>query len=106
MPIYEYRCNSCGCEKEYLQKVSDAPMKTCPECGQDALTKLISAAGFQVKASGWYATDFKGSGNGKAKTETKSPATDTKAESGSADSGETKASDSGSHACGGGCSCA
>ena len=64
MPIYEYRCDSCGCEKEYLQKVSDAPMKTCPECGRDTLTKLVSAAGFQLKGSGWYVNDY-GKGNSK-----------------------------------------
>ena len=59
MPIYEYRCGSCGFEKEYLQKVNDAPVAVCPACGSDAYTKLISAAGFQLKGSGWYATDFK-----------------------------------------------
>ena len=60
MPIYEYRCNSCGFQKEFLQKVSDAPLTTCPECNKDTFTKLLSAAGFQLKGSGWYATDFKG----------------------------------------------
>ena len=62
MPIYEYRCESCGHQQEFLQKVSDAPLKTCPQCGKPSLTKLLSAAGFQLKGSGWYATDFKGSG--------------------------------------------
>jgi putative FmdB family regulatory protein len=64
MPIYEYRCNSCGFQKEFLQKLSDNPIKTCPECGKDSFDKLLSAAGFQLKGSGWYATDFKG-GNAK-----------------------------------------
>lgn len=59
MPIYEYRCGSCGFEKEYLQKVNDAPVATCPACGSGSYAKLISAAGFQLKGSGWYATDFK-----------------------------------------------
>lgn len=59
MPIYEYRCGSCGFEKEYLQKVNEAPVAACPACGSDAYAKLISAAGFQLKGSGWYATDFK-----------------------------------------------
>lgn len=67
MPIYEYRCGSCGFEKEYLQKVSDAPVPVCPACGSDAYAKLISAAGFQLKGSGWYATDFK-NGNPKPKS--------------------------------------
>ena len=62
MPIYEYRCGSCGLEKEFLQKVSDAPISVCPSCGQSSMTKLISAAGFQLKGSGWYATDFRNSG--------------------------------------------
>jgi putative FmdB family regulatory protein len=62
MPIYEYRCSSCGHELEALQKFSDAPLATCPSCHTGALVKLLSAAGFQLKGSGWYATDFKGSG--------------------------------------------
>jgi putative FmdB family regulatory protein len=67
MPIYEYRCGSCGFEKEYLQKVNDAPIAACPTCGSDAYAKLISAAGFQLKGSGWYATDFKNGGKPKSK---------------------------------------
>ena len=59
MPIYEYRCGSCGHQQEFLQKVSDAPLTTCPQCGKPSLSKLLSAAGFQLKGSGWYATDFK-----------------------------------------------
>ncbi|MHB1232201.1 MAG: FmdB family zinc ribbon protein [Burkholderiales bacterium] len=59
MPIYEYRCDACGFQKEFLQKMSDAPLTTCPECNKATLTKLLSAAGFQLKGSGWYATDFK-----------------------------------------------
>ena len=62
MPIYEYRCRSCGFEKEYLQKLSDAPIADCPSCGKAEMAKLVSAAGFQLKGSGWYATDFKNSG--------------------------------------------
>lgn len=59
MPIYEYLCNSCGAEKEHLQKINDAPIAVCPVCGSNNYTKLISAAGFQLKGSGWYVTDFK-----------------------------------------------
>ena len=62
MPIYEYRCSSCGHELEALQKFSDAPLTTCPSCNAVSLVKLMSAAGFQLKGSGWYATDFKTSG--------------------------------------------
>ncbi len=62
MPIYEYRCAACNHELEALQKLSEAPLRTCPKCGKESLTKLVSAAGFQLKGSGWYATDFKHSG--------------------------------------------
>jgi putative FmdB family regulatory protein len=67
MPIYEYKCSSCGHKREVLQKMSDAPLTECPACGKPTLTKLISAAGFQLKGSGWYATDFKGGGSKVAK---------------------------------------
>ena len=59
MPIYEYACNDCGHKLEAIQKLSEAPLKDCPDCGQDALRKLVSAAGFRLKGSGWYETDFK-----------------------------------------------
>jgi len=62
MPIYEYRCAACNHELEALQKLSEAPLRTCPKCGKNELSKLMSAAGFQLKGSGWYATDFKNSG--------------------------------------------
>lgn len=62
MPIYEYKCSACSHEMESLQKFSDAPLVRCPACGKDALTKLVSAAGFQLKGSGWYQTDFRSSG--------------------------------------------
>ncbi len=68
MPIYEYRCGSCGSENEHLQRLSDAPIAVCPACGSDAYTKLISAAGFQLKGSGWYATDFKNASKPKPDT--------------------------------------
>lgn len=60
MPIYEYRCDACGHQKEHLQKMSDPVLTECPACGQAAYNKLLTAAGFQLKGSGWYATDFKG----------------------------------------------
>jgi putative FmdB family regulatory protein len=62
MPIYEYRCSECGQDHEVLQKVSEPPLTECPACGKPALQKQLSAAGFHLKGSGWYATDFKGSG--------------------------------------------
>ena len=60
MPIYEYRCARCGFQEEYLQKISDAPLRDCPECHEPELRKMVTAAGFQLKGSGWYVTDFKG----------------------------------------------
>ena len=62
MPIYEYRCASCGYENEYLQKVSDPLRTDCPECGKPTFEKLVSAAGFQLKGNGWYVTDFRDKG--------------------------------------------
>jgi len=62
MPIYAYRCSACGHAKDVLQKLSDAPLSVCPACGAEAFSKQVTAAGFQLKGSGWYATDFKGSG--------------------------------------------
>lgn len=59
MPIYEYECEKCGHQKEAIQKISDDPLKTCPECKQDSLRKLVSAAGFRLSGTGWYETDFK-----------------------------------------------
>ena len=62
MPIYEYRCSSCGFQKEFLRKVTDPLLSSCPECGKESFQKMLSAAGFHLKGSGWYATDFKGAG--------------------------------------------
>jgi putative FmdB family regulatory protein len=78
MPIYEYRCAACQHKLEALQKFSDAPLTTCPECGQAQLRKLVSAAGFQLKGSGWYQTDFRGSGGQKKseKSDEAAPAAD------------------------------
>jgi len=59
MPFYEYRCENCGHELEELQKLSDAPLRDCPECDSASLKKKVSAAGFRLKGSGWYETDFK-----------------------------------------------
>lgn len=61
MPIYEYACGECGHRTEIIQKMSDPPITHCPECGQESMRKLVSAAGFRLKGGGWYETDFKGS---------------------------------------------
>jgi len=60
MPIYAYKCESCGFAKDVLQKISDAPLQDCPQCNAPAFKKQLTAAGFQLKGSGWYVTDFKG----------------------------------------------
>ena len=62
MPIYAYKCDSCGFAKDVLQKISDAPLTQCPSCGEPRFTKQVTAAGFQLKGSGWYVTDFRGGG--------------------------------------------
>ncbi len=86
MPIYEYRCESCGHQMEAIQKFSDPVLIECPGCGKATLKKLLSAAGFQLKGSGWYATDSKGSGGKKSDGE----------------SGGSSESGSKPHGCGGG----
>jgi len=63
MPIYEYRCGECGHQEDHLQKIAEKPISKCPSCGKKAYKKMLSAAGFQLKGSGWYATDFKTAGS-------------------------------------------
>ena len=74
MPIYEYQCDACGHQLEKLQKISDPVLKECPACHQSTLNKLVSAAGFQLKGTGWYATDFKNKGVGEKKDSSPAPA--------------------------------
>ena len=76
MPIYAYKCGSCGHAKDVLQKISDAPLTVCPACGAEAFSKQVTAAGFQLKGSGWYVTDFRGGSGGSS-----AHATDGKSES-------------------------
>ena len=59
MPIYEYQCTECGFQIEVLQKIADDPLKDCPQCGKQAMKKMVSAAAFRLKGGGWYETDFK-----------------------------------------------
>ncbi|MBI1905956.1 MAG: zinc ribbon domain-containing protein [Rhodocyclales bacterium] len=91
MPIYEYRCSSCGFQKEHLQKMSAEPLTDCPSCSQATYVKLVSAAGFQLKGSGWYATDFKDRGS--------SPAAPKQNDSAASSSAPTPGG------CGGACAC-
>jgi putative FmdB family regulatory protein len=95
MPIYEYRCATCGYQKEYLQKVSDPLLIDCPDCGKSTFNKLVTAAGFQLKGNGWYATDFRNKGTQpkaeKEKTETAEPKKDEKSEPASSTTGASPA---------------
>ena len=68
MPIYAYQCAECGHEVEVLQKISDAPLTDCPSCHRSSLVKKVTAAGFQLKGSGWYVTDFRGNGTARRRT--------------------------------------
>lgn len=107
MPIYEYRCSACGHELEALQKITELPLVTCPSCRADALIKLVSAAGFQLKGSGWYATDFH-NGNKPAKSDTKSDKSEAKSD-GAKDGAKTEPKSEAGAApaggCGTGCAC-
>ncbi|CAA2108055.1 FmdB family zinc ribbon protein [Variovorax paradoxus] len=77
MPIYAYKCSACGFAKDALQKMSDAPLTVCPNCGASAFEKQVTAAGFQLKGSGWYVTDFRDSGGKKSEPATAPASSDT-----------------------------
>ena len=86
MPIYAYKCGSCGHAKDVLQKISDAPLTVCPSCGAESFTKQLTAAGFQLKGSGWYVTDFRGGSSGTTSSTDKADKADKPADSGKTDS--------------------
>lgn len=96
MPIYAYRCDSCGARKDVLQKVSDAPLTSCPECGAESFHKELTAPAFQLKGSGWYVTDFRD--NGKPKDKPAGAGSDSGASGGDAggSSGSASSTSSGS----------
>src|SRR4051794_38318127 len=89
MPIYAYKCGSCGHAKDVLQKISDAPLTTCPVCGAEAFSKQVTAAGFQLKGSGWYVTDFRNGNSGAGSA----PAKADEAKSGDAKPDDAKPAD-------------
>jgi len=101
MPIYAYKCESCGHAKDVLQKISDAPLTDCPACGAPKFSKQLSAPGFQLKGSGWYATDFKGGGGVTGAAAASSPAASEPAPSASTDSAAPAAAGG----CGASCAC-
>lgn len=75
MPIYAYSCSACGYAEDVMQKMSDLPLNVCPKCGEETFAKQVTAAGFALKGSGWYATDFKGGTKpSEKKDETPAPA--------------------------------
>jgi putative FmdB family regulatory protein len=90
MPIYAYRCSACGHAQDHLQKMSEDPLSTCPACGAAAYTKQVTAAGFQLKGSGWYVTDFRGDGKKKEAAADK-PAAETGAAGKAAEAGASPA---------------
>ena len=90
MPIYAYRCDECGFAKDVLQKISDEPLTECPSCGKSAFKKQVTAAGFQLKGSGWYVTDFRGGTGSAATTGTAAPAV-ASTESGASEAASTPA---------------
>ncbi|HEV8691651.1 MAG TPA: FmdB family zinc ribbon protein [Ideonella sp.] len=107
MPIYAYRCAACGHSRDVLQKLSDAPLVVCPACGAEQFAKQLTAAGFQLKGSGWYATDFR---NGQSGASAAAPAKPGGAESAAGGGGDAPAAPSSSAAaggtpCGGSCAC-
>jgi len=97
MPIYAYKCGSCGHAKDVLQKISDAPLTACPACGAEAFSKQVTAAGFQLKGSGWYATDFRGG------TGASASAADTSSSAKTTDSAPSTSSSDAPTASAGGC---
>lgn len=110
MPIYAYKCESCGFAKDVLQKLSDLPLTDCPTCGAGAFKKQLTAAGFQLKGSGWYATDFKGGAANAGSSEKTDTASSVTAAEGNAPAktAPTKtdtAPASAAGGCGGGCAC-
>jgi putative FmdB family regulatory protein len=122
MPIYAYRCGSCGHAKDVLQKMSDPLLTTCPACGAEAFSKQVTAAGFQLKGSGWYATDFRGGSSGApaaataaggaaggaaagAATDSSAAGSSPSSDKGSSSSGESSGGTSAAGGCSTSCAC-
>jgi len=107
MPIYAYKCDSCGFAKDVLQKMSDSLLTECPSCGRDSFVKQLTAAGFQLKGSGWYATDFKGGSPGAAVAApvASDAAAATTATSNAPETATAKPAAAPAGGCGAGCAC-
>jgi putative FmdB family regulatory protein len=91
MPIYAYKCESCGHRQDALQKISDPPLAVCPACGAATYVKQLTAAGFQLKGSGWYVTDFRGGNNGAGADKSADEVTPAKPDAGEAKTADTAA---------------
>lgn len=98
MPIYAYRCEACGFAKDALQKISDAPLTECPACGKSTFKKQVTAAGFQLKGTGWYVTDFRGGQGGTSAPASGTGTTGSASTAGSATAGASGAAASSSAA--------
>ncbi len=106
MPIYAYKCGSCGHAKDVLQKISDQPLTTCPACGAEAFGKQLTAAGFQLKGSGWYVTDFRGGSSGASSSTSAASGETAGADAGKAGAdGAGKSDVPAAAGCGGSCAC-
>ncbi len=105
MPIYAYKCGSCGHAQDVLQKISEAPLTVCPECGVEAFSKQVTAAGFQLKGSGWYATDFRGGAGGSSSSGDSAASSGSKPAEGSSSSPSSDAPTASAGGCGSACAC-
>ncbi len=90
MPIYAYKCSACGHAQDVLQKISDQPLTVCPQCGQSTYSKQVTAAGFQLKGSGWYVSDFRD--KGKAPAASATPSSDSSSTASAASSSDSASS--------------
>ena len=105
MPIYAYKCGSCGHAKDVLQKISDPALSVCPACGADHFAKQITAAGFQLKGSGWYATDFRGGSNGSTAAKPDDRPADTAKSESTPAAAKPDTPSAAAGGCGGSCAC-
>jgi putative FmdB family regulatory protein len=105
MPIYAYKCNACGFAQDVLQKMSDPVLTECPTCGKSSFAKQLTAAGFQLKGSGWYATDFKGGSAAASAVAPAAGAASATPDAGAGAAASTAAAAPAAGGCGGGCAC-
>jgi putative FmdB family regulatory protein len=105
MPIYAYRCAECGHTKDVLQKLSDPALSTCPACGKESFSKQVTAAGFQLKGSGWYVTDFRGGSGGGAGSNASTGTAESKPEPAKSEASSASASGDAGGSCGSSCAC-